>query len=275
MNITEMKKLLTEELNGEEARSIIELVTGLNQQRQILDYKYNLKENEEKEILSILKKRQGGYPLQYILGSWSFMGADYCVGEGVLIPRDDTEVVVRSVIPYLQKIEKPKILDLCSGSGIIPITLKRMFNDADVSALELSDKAIFYLEKNIERLAPEVKLLKGDLRELYGEFDNEEFDLIISNPPYIKKSDLSTLQIEVQSEPTLALDGGESGFDFYYDIVRLYTPKLKNGGVLAFELGEGQFATVKTLMENNSFVNIQGYKDFGNIYRAINGTVNI
>ena len=275
MNITEMKKLLTEELNGEEARSIIELVTGLNQQRQILDYKYNLKENEEKEILSILKKRQGGYPLQYILGSWSFMGADYCVGEGVLIPRDDTEVVVRSVIPYLQKIEKPKILDLCSGSGIIPITLKRMFNDADVSALEISDKAIFYLEKNIERLAPEVKLLKGDLRELYGEFDNEEFDLIISNPPYIKKSDLSTLQIEVQSEPTLALDGGESGFDFYYDIVRLYTPKLKNGGVLAFELGEGQFATVKTLMENNSFVNIQGYKDFGNIYRAINGTVNI
>lgn len=275
MNITEMKKLLTEELNGEEARSIIELVTGLNQQRQILDYKYNLKENEEKEILSILKKRQGGYPLQYILGSWSFMEVDYCIGEGVLIPRDDTEVVVRSVIPYLQKIEKPKILDLCSGSGIIPITLKRMFNDADVSALELSDKAIFYLEKNIERLAPEVKLLKGDLRELYGEFDNEEFDLIISNPPYIKKSDLSTLQIEVQSEPTLALDGGESGFDFYYDIVRLYTPKLKNGGVLAFELGEGQFATVKTLMENNSFVNIQGYKDFGNIYRAINGTVNI
>ena len=275
MNITEMKKLLTEELNGEEARSIIELVTGLNQQRQILDYKYNLKENEEKEILSILKKRQGGYPLQYILGSWSFMGVDYCIGEGVLIPRDDTEVVVRSVIPYLQKIEKPKILDLCSGSGIIPITLKRMFNDADVSALEISDKAIFYLEKNIERLAPEVKLLKGDLRELYGEFDNEEFDLIISNPPYIKKSDLSTLQIEVQSEPTLALDGGESGFDFYYDIVRLYTPKLKNGGVLAFELGEGQFATVKTLMENNSFVNIQGYKDFGNIYRAINGTVNI
>ncbi len=275
MNITEMKKLLTEELNGEEARSIIELVTGLNQQRQILDYKYNLKENEEKEILSILKKRQGGYPLQYILGSWSFMGVDYCIGEGVLIPRDDTEVVVRSVIPYLQKIEKPKILDLCSGSGIIPITLKRMFNDADVSALELSDKAIFYLEKNIERLAPEVKLLKGDLRELYGEFDNEEFDLIISNPPYIKKSDLSTLQIEVQSEPTLALDGGESGFDFYYDIVRLYTPKLKNGGVLAFELGEGQFATVKTLMENNSFVNTQGYKDFGNIYRAINGTVNI
>lgn len=275
MNITEMKKLLTEELNGEEARSIIELVTGLNQQRQILDYKYNLKENEEKEILSILKKRQGGYPLQYILGSWSFMEVDYCIGEGVLIPRDDTEVVVRSVIPYLQKIEKPKILDLCSGSGIIPITLKRMFNDADVSALELSDKAIFYLEKNIERLAPEVNLLKGDLRELYGEFDNEEFDLIISNPPYIKKSDLSTLQIEVQSEPTLALDGGESGFDFYYDIVRLYTPKLKNGGVLAFELGEGQFATVKTLMENNSFVNIQGYKDFGNIYRAINGTVNI
>ena len=275
MNITEMKKLLTEELNGEEARSIIELVTGLNHQRQILDYKYNLKENEEKEILSILKKRQGGYPLQYILGSWSFMGVDYCIGEGVLIPRDDTEVVVRSVIPYLQKIEKPKILDLCSGSGIIPITLKRMFNDADVSALEISDKAIFYLEKNIERLAPEVKLLKGDLRELCGEFDNEEFDLIISNPPYIKKSDLSTLQIEVQSEPTLALDGGESGFDFYYDIVRLYTPKLKNGGVLAFELGEGQFATVKTLMENNSFVNIQGYKDFGNIYRAINGTVNI
>jgi release factor glutamine methyltransferase len=191
----------------------------------------------------------------------------------VLIPRDDTEVVVTSVFQFLTTKETPVIIDLCSGSGIIPITLKKKFPKAKVYALELSEKAMPYLEKNIETLCPDVKLCKGDLNILYKDFQDNFFDLIISNPPYIKKADLPTLQQEVKAEPVMALDGGETGLDFYADIVLKWTGKLKSGGMLAFELGEGEFAPVQRIMEANGFENIMGYKDLGNAYRAINGTV--
>ena len=263
MNITEIKRRLTCQLNSQEAKSIIQFVTGLDQKGQVLNYGKNLTSYEEREILTILEKRKGGFPLQYILGSWSFMGANYTVGPGVLIPRDDTEVVVTSVIPFLQKQSKPKIIDLCAGTGIISITLNRMFKDAQVYALELSERAIPYLEENIRNLAPEVKLCKGDLKKLYSEFDDENFDLIISNPPYIKSSELTSLQKEVQKEPAMALDGGYDGLDFYRDILELWTPKLKRGGMLAFELGEEQFSDVKTMMADKSFTNIMGYRDLG------------
>ena len=160
MILAEMKNKLSSELNSEESKSIIEMVTGFDSMGQILNSKKEVSKEQEKEILEILHKRQNGYPLQYILGKWSF------VGEGVLIPRDDTEVVVSSVIPYLRNIDSPKILDLCSGSGIIPITLKKMFPSSEVHALELSDKAIVYLEKNIKFHNCNIILDKGDLNLL-------------------------------------------------------------------------------------------------------------
>lgn len=272
MILAEIKSRLSSELNSEESRSIIEMVIGFDSMGQILNSKKEVSQEQEKEIFEILEKRQNGYPLQYILGKWSFMGNDYYVGEGVLIPRDDTEVVVNSVIPYLRNIDSPKIIDLCSGSGIIPITLKKLFPNSQVHALELSEKAIVYLEKNIKFHDCDIALHKGDLNLLYKDFDDGYFDLIISNPPYIKKEDMLTLQEEVKSEPTMALEGGESGLDFYHAIVSKWSSKLKNGGMLSFELGENQFDDVKMMMKQKSFENIKGFLDLGNIVRAINGT---
>lgn len=274
MIIDEAKKLLANDLNQEEARDIIQYVTGLSNQEQLLNYKKELSQSDEEKVKAILTKRTDGYPLQYILRKWPFMGKDFSVGEGVLIPRDDTEVVVLSVIPYLKQIKKARIIDLCSGSGIIAVTLKCMFPQSEVHALELSEKALPYLKSNIKSLAPDVILHQGDLNLLYENFEDNYFDLVISNPPYIESKIIPTLQTEVQNEPKMALDGGTDGLDFYRSITEKWSKKLRQGGMMAFELGEGQFDTVKALMSDKGFENIQAFKDLGNIDRAINGTLN-
>lgn len=275
MIIDEAKKLLAKNLNQEEARDIIQYVTGFNNQEQLLNYKKELSQSDEEKVKAILTKRTNGYPLQYILGKWSFMGRDFSVGEGVLIPRDDTEVVVLSVIPYLKQKKKPRIIDLCSGSGIIAVTLKCMFPQSEVHALELSEKALPYLKSNIKNLAPDVILHQGDLNLLYEDFEDNYFDLLISNPPYIESKVIPTLQAEVQKEPELALDGGTDGLDFYLSITEKWSKKLKQGGMMAFELGEGQFDTVKAMMSNKGFEKISAFKDLGNADRAINGTLKL
>ncbi|MGN1126762.1 MAG: peptide chain release factor N(5)-glutamine methyltransferase [Ruminococcus sp.] len=274
MIIDQAKKLLAQHLNQEEARDIIQFVTGLNSQEQLLNYRKDLSQNQEEEIKAVLSKRKDGYPLQYILGKWPFMGRDFSIGEGVLIPRDDTEVVVLSVIPYLKEKKTPRIIDLCSGSGIIAITLKCMFPQSEVHALELSEKALPYLKMNINSLAPDVILHQGDLNILYKDFEDNYFDLVISNPPYIESDVIPTLQTEVQKEPEMALDGGADGLDFYRSITEKWSKKLKPGGMMAFELGEGQFDPVKAMMEVQKFENIRPFLDLGNIHRAINGTLN-
>ena len=273
MIIDEAKKLLAKNLNPQEARDIIFFVTGLNSQEQLLNYKKKLTDNEENKVKDILFKRINGYPLQYILGKWTFMGRDFSVGEGVLIPRDDTEVVVLSVIPYLEQNKNLRIIDLCSGSGIIAVTLKCMFPKCEVHALELSEKAMPYLKRNIESLAPDVILHQGDLNLLCECFEDNYFDLVISNPPYIQSEVIPTLQTEVKREPKMALDGGTDGLDFYRSITQKWSNKLKPGGMMAFELGEGQFDIVKAMMKEKGFENISEYKDLGNIQRAINGTL--
>lgn len=273
MIIDEAKKLLAKNLNPQEARDIIFFVTGLNSQEQLLNYKKELTDNEENKVKDILFKRINGYPLQYILGKWTFMGRDFSLGEGVLIPRDDTEVVVLSVIPYLEQNKNLRIIDLCSGSGIIAVTLKCMFPKCEVHALELSEKALPYLKRNIESLAPDVILHQGDLNLLCECFEDNYFDLVISNPPYIESEVIPTLQTEVKREPKMALDGGTDGLDFYRSITQKWSNKLKPGGMMAFELGEGQFDIVKAIMKEIGFENISEYKDLGNIQRAINGTL--
>lgn len=273
MIIDEAKKLLAKNLNPQEARDIIFFVTGLNSQEQLLNYKKELTDNEENKVKDILFKRINGYPLQYILGKWTFMGRDFSVGEGVLIPRDDTEVVVLSVIPYLEQNKNLRIIDLCSGSGIIAVTLKCMFPKCEVHALELSEKALPYLKRNIESLAPDVILHQGDLNLLCECFEDNYFDLVISNPPYIQSEVIPTLQTEVKREPKMALDGGTDGLDFYRSITQKWSNKLKPGGMMAFELGEGQFDMVKAMMKEKGFENINEFKDLGNIQRAINGTL--
>ena len=145
-------------------------------------------------------------------------------------------------------------LDLCAGSGAVSLALDRLAN-ADVTAVELSDKAYNFLLENIK--GTDIKPFKGDIFECYRDFEAKSFDLIASNPPYIKTDEIETLQTEVGYEPKTALDGGADGLDFYRAITRHWTPLLKNGGAMAFELGEGQAEPAGGQMVDHGYINIK------------------
>lgn len=238
--------------------------------------------NGDKEVsadkLSLLNdciaRRSNGEPVQYIIGQWYFMGNTYHVKKGVLIPRDDTQVVVDACYENINISECNNILDLCSGSGIIAITLKKLLPQSSVYAVEKSDVAFSCLEENCNLNKADVKCIHDDLYEYHSHLDNGSFDLLVSNPPYIISDEIRTLQQEVQFEPRLALDGGTDGYDFYRGIISLYSKKLKRNGLIAFEIGEGQFEYIKSLLIDNGFYNVRGYCDLGNTTRAVTAVYN-
>ena len=227
----------------------------------------------EDEFLTAVKKRSEGYPLQYILGKWYFMDSEFYVGEGVLIPRDDTEVVVNACVNSIKNIDRPVVIDLCSGSGAIAVTIAKAYPNSTVYALELSDKAFSYLEKNIEHNnINNIKILRDDIFTSYDKFSDGFFDAIISNPPYIQTDVIGTLQAEVQNEPISALDGGADGLDFYRIISEKWISKLKIGGTVSLEIGEEQAEAVSKLLVNNGITDIEVIKDIQNLDRVIFGT---
>lgn len=251
-----------------EARLLIEGVTGMNRASQIANSNSEISGEIQEKLISMAQKRAEHLPLQYILGKWSFMGFEFKVGEGVLIPRDDTEVLVGLCLDYLKASDGKTALDLCAGSGAISVALDKLAN-ADVTAVELSDKAYNFLLENIK--GTNIKPHKGDIFECYRDFEVKSFDLIASNPPYIKTDEIEALQTEVGYEPKTALDGGADGLDFYRAIARRWTPLLKSGGAMAFELGEGQAEYVGGLMADHGYINIKTAKDLGGTDRAIIG----
>lgn len=270
------KDILTEagfEAPAFEALCLTEKVFGFNRLALITKGEETVASEEKLAVLAELtKKRLNHEPLQYLLGKWSFIGIDLLVGEGVLVPRDDTEVVTSLCIDYLSCKESPNVIDLCAGSGAISLALEKYAN-CKVTAVELSDKAFSYLTQNIKLNNSAVKALNGDIFECHKDIADNSLDLIVSNPPYIKTADIASLQKEVQHEPAMALDGGESGLDFYRRIVPLWKSKLKAGGALAFELGEGQYDEVSRILADNGFGGITESIDFGGIQRAIIGTL--
>jgi len=256
-----------------EALCLVEKVFGFNRLALITRGEETAATDEKLALLAELtEKRLSHEPLQYIIGKWSFMGIDLLVGEGVLVPRDDTEVVTSLCIDFLSGKENPSVIDLCAGSGAISLALEKYAN-CKVTAVELSDKAFSYLTQNIKLNNSAVNALNGDIFECHKDIADNSLDLIVSNPPYIKSADIAALQEEVQHEPVMALDGGESGLDFYRRIVPLWKSKLKAGGALAFELGEGQYDEVCCILADNGFGGITESIDFGGIQRAIIGTL--
>ena len=251
-----------------EARLLIEGATGMNRASQIANSNIKISAELEKMLFDMAQRRAQHVPLQYILGKWSFMGFEFKVGEGVLIPRDDTEVLVGLCLDYLKASDGKTALDLCAGSGAVSVALDKLAN-ADVTAVELSDKAYNFLLENIK--GTNIKPHKGDIFECYRDFEAKSFDLIASNPPYIKTDEIETIQTEVGYEPKTALDGGADGLEFYRAIARRWTPLLKSGGAMAFELGEGQAEYVGGLMADHGYINIKTAKDLGGTDRAIIG----
>lgn len=255
-----------------EAQSLLQKAFSLDRVGFIIHKTDKADENCSHNFLNFIERRISGEPLQYILGEWSFMGFDFKVGRGVLIPRDDTEVVVNLCIDFLKNRADKKTVDLCSGSGAIAVALDKI-SGAKVTAVEIDETAFSYLETNVKENNSSVKPVMADALKICDTFADGGLDLIVSNPPYIKSADIETLQKEVQLEPRLALDGGEDGCDFYREIVNRWSRKLKKGGALAFELGEGQADAVKALMTEQGFSDFKISLDFGGVQRAIIGTL--
>lgn len=255
-----------------EALCLIEKLFGYDRTLLIIHGKEEASPDMLQELDSLVNRRLENEPLQYILGKWSFMGFDFSVGKGVLIPRDDTEVVTGLCLDFLKNRKDAEVIDLCAGSGAISVAIQKI-SGAKVTAVELSSEAFPYLVKNIKQNNADVKAVNADIFECHSQFADGSFDLIVSNPPYIKSGDIKGLQKEVLFEPSLALDGGADGYDFYKRIVPLWKSKLKSGGALAFELGEGQAEEVLKILEGNGFGNIKIEKDLGGIQRAIIGTL--
>lgn len=238
-----------------------------------------LKKNDPAEdaltqsYLQAVNKRGEGYPLQYILGSWDFMGLSLKVGEGVLIPRDDTEVLVRETAALLPKAAPCTGLDLCAGTGAVALGLCSLSPAVSIACVELSDLAFSYLEQNLSSYPQwQVTAVKGDvLKGPANTFRKESLDVLVSNPPYIASEEIPTLQKEVQQEPPMALDGGKDGLIFYKAICDLWTPLLKPGGIIGFEIGETQGEAVCALLEKSGFTQLKVHKDLGGLDRVITG----
>lgn len=225
----------------------------------------------QRRFLADLTRRQQGEPLQYLLGKWSFFRDEFLVGEGVLIPRPETELLVEEGADFLHRNPAGVVYDLCSGSGCIAISLAKLFPSATVYAFEWSQQAMSYLQRNVElHRTQNVRVLRHDV--LQGSPSGLPLPaVILSNPPYIPTAQLSELQREVRWEPSLALDGGEDGLTFYRVITRLWRPLLPPGGLLAVEAGLGQSDALQKMFEEADLKQIQRKKDMQGIERVITG----
>ena len=249
--------------NGEnEARWLLEDTLRLTPTQVYIDSEKNVDKKDEDKYLDSIFQRLEGRPLQYILGSWDFYGRKFFVGEGVLIPRPETELLVDFALEQIKNTVNPIVIDLCAGTGCIGLTVAAERKDATVYLVEKYPEAFSYLEKNKESHSlKNTVLIKGDVLSL-DTLDLPLADIVLSNPPYINSGEIKTLQREVLHEPSIALDGGEDGLIFYREIIK-HLPKISKGTV-AFECGENQAQDIIAMLPNGKFL-----KDFNGIARVV------
>ncbi|NLO83833.1 MAG: peptide chain release factor N(5)-glutamine methyltransferase [Clostridiales bacterium] len=228
---------------------ILSSILGLGSLELRLNGDRTLNSEQEQRLSSLLLSRTTRQPLQYLLSEQCFYGLDFYVDHRVLIPRQETETLCELGLAFLKAHTNASALDLCTGSGAIATTLKHEVPLATVTAIDLSEGALEVAKMNAKRNGAEVRFLQGDLLEPVC---GERFDLILSNPPYIKSLDCDTLQPEVMLEPRMALDGGDDGYVFYRRIAAKADEFLAVGGMLAVEVGDDQAKQVAALFTSNS-----------------------
>ena len=243
------------------ARLLLQYVLKQTRQYIIVYDNKEINKKEQFEYFVNIEKLTTGVPLQHITHSQEFMKMDFFVDENVLIPRPDTEILVEETIKIAKKMTHPKILDLCTGSGAIAISIAKNVKDADVYAVDISEKALDIARTNAKRLEvfDKIKFLKSDL---FQNIEKTKFDIIATNPPYIKKEDITYLSKEVQKEPLLALDGGVDGLDFYKRILNQSIDYLKFGSYICMEIGYDQKQDVlKIIQDIDRYVDTYSKKD--------------
>lgn len=272
MTLKELYKYCSDKLSfGEcgdfEALCIFNDLLGISKGKILLS-EVRVTEEQEKIVNDVIKKRLNGEPLQYILGKWDFYDLTFAVGEGVLIPRPETEMLVDFALEKLENIDNPVVYDLCAGTGCIGLTIAAHRKDTTVYLLEKEDKAFEYLKNNKELLKLDnVVLIHGDLFDFdFSSLPN--CDLLLSNPPYINSNEIQALQKEVLKEPVTALDGGTDGLVFYRCIAERCVNKINKMGFFAFECGEQQSEDIIKIF-NGNFSQKEVLFDFNNIDRIV------
>ena len=256
MNIKEtMKKGMIElKTNGIEepnlkSRLLMQYILNKPRQYLLVHDNETVTLRQEVNYFKGIKKLIEGIPIQHITHMQEFMKMNFFVNEDVLIPRPDTESLVEEVIAIAKRINAKKILDLCTGSGAIAVSLAKYIKDSDITAVDISKRALSVAKKNAKNneVENQITFIESDLFE---KLKKEKYDIIVSNPPYIKRDIIRTLGKEVQKEPKIALDGGYDGLNFYRKIISKSDEYLKFKGYLCLEIGYDQKIDVIELIEN-------------------------
>ena len=231
-----------------DAQQLVSYCFGLNKTQLLMNSGTAVDEVKLIHFEDCVKRRCNHEPLQYIIGMWDFHRFSFKVGEGVLIPRPETELLVDFAVEKIQKNGYSVVLDLCCGSGCIGLSVAKLCPRVKVYCVDISDKALEYTRMNKELLgADNVTVIKSDVLESTGFVGLPRPDIILSNPPYIRTEDIKGLQEEIAFEPKLALDGGEDGLIFYRSLSEIWYPFINRGGYLAMECGEDQAADIVSL----------------------------
>ena len=231
------------------ARLLMQYVLNESRQYVIVNDMEQLDKAKEKQYLEEIKILKKGVPIEHITHQKEFMKLSFFVDKNVLIPRQDTEILVEEVIKIAKKVNARKVLDLCTGSGAIAVSLAKYLPQAEITAIDISNDALKIAKKNAisNNVQNQITFISSDM---FTNLSEEKFDIIVSNPPYIKTNVIKNLDIQVQNEPYIALDGGKDGLDFYKKIINESYQYLKYNGYLCLEIGFDQKIDVIELIEN-------------------------
>ena len=251
-----------------DARLLLEFICHTDRNALYAHGDQEIEEEKMQDFLQLIEKRAVHIPLQHLTGEQNFMGLDFLVNEHVLIPRQDTEILVEELMRDLH--DGIRILDMCTGSGCILLSLLHYSNDCSGVGVDVSEDALAVARQNADRLAEkQAVFIQSDLFEKV----EGSFDLIVSNPPYIRSQEIAGLMPEVREhEPHLALDGKDDGLHFYREIIKGAMPHLKRGGQLFFEIGYDQGEAVQALLAANGYTEIAVVKDYAGLDRVVYGT---
>ena len=258
-----------------EARELVCYASGKTREELTRDARLYVPALIEERTRQLVARHLAGEPVAYLIGEWEFYGLPLDISESVLIPRTDTEVLAAQAIEYVKTLDKPRVLDLCAGSGCVGLAIASQVKTCHVVLGEIDEGALRICRQNVRRNGLTTRVMPYQVDALQKPSVNlGEFDCIVCNPPYIPDGDMAGLDPSVRDyEPHLALRGGEDGLDFYRAVCDKWRDALRTGGRLCFEVGIGQADDVLRLMRSVGFGDIQVIPDTNEIPRVVFGTL--